>query len=178
MNLHPALGDFFALFQMPRRYAVDDARLEAAYRDVQARVHPDRFAHLPENERRVSMQWAAHANEAYRTLRNPLMRARYLLELTGHDPQVESNTAMPADFLMRQMTLREAIEEAREEGDVDTLDVLLRKLRNEAKAMENTLTEDFDVRNDYTAAAGRVRQLMFIDRLQEEIGGAIEVLES
>ena len=178
MNLHPALGDFFTLFQLPRHFALDPAKLEAAYLDVQARVHPDRFAHLAENERRVSMQWAAHANEAYRTLKSPLMRARYLLELTGHDPQVESNTAMPHDFLMRQMVLREAIEEARDEGDVDALDALLREIRREARNMEQTLVEDFDVRADYAAASGRVRQLMFLERLQQEIGGAIEVLEN
>ncbi len=178
MNLHPTLGDFFSLFHLPRRFALDPAKLEAAYLEVQGRVHPDRFAHLAENERRVSMQWAAHANEAFRTLRNPLARARYLLELTGHDPQIESNTAMPQDFLMRQIVLREAIEEARDEGDVDTLDGLLREVRRDARGMERTLIEDLDERHDYAAASGRVRQLMFLERLQEEIGGAIEVLEN
>ncbi len=178
MNLHPALGDFFALFQLPRRFALDPAKLEAAYLDVQAHVHPDRFAHLAENERRVSMQWAAHANEAFRTLKSPLARARYLLELQGHDPQIESNTAMPADFLIRQMLLREAIHDAREAGDVSALDVLLRELSREAREMEQALVEDIDAREDYAAASGRVRQLMFLGRLQEEIGGAIEVLEN
>ena len=56
-----------------------------AYRDIQGQVHPDRFAHAGEAERRLSMQWATHANEAYQTLKNPLERAQYLLQLAGHD---------------------------------------------------------------------------------------------
>lgn len=62
-------------------------------------MHPDRFAHATEAERRLSMQWAMqHANEAYQTLKKPLERAKYLLHLAGHDIQAENNTAMPADF--------------------------------------------------------------------------------
>jgi DnaJ-domain-containing protein 1 len=58
-------------------------------------VHPDRHAHLPETERRLSMQWATQVNEAYRTLKKPLLRAHYLLRLAGAETDHESNTAMP-----------------------------------------------------------------------------------
>ena len=95
--------DFFALFGLPARYEVDEAALDAAYRTVQSQAHPDRFANAGDAERRVAMQWAAHANEAYRTLRQPLKRAIYLLHLRGVDIQAESNTAMAPEFLMQQM---------------------------------------------------------------------------
>jgi len=178
MNLHPAFGDFYSLFNLPRAFALEPARLESAYLDVQGRVHPDRFAHLSENERRVSMQWAAHANEAYQTLRRPLSRARYLLELGGVDPEIESNTAMPTEFLMRQMMLREAVEEATDDEDADALDALIRELKVEARGLEAALGQDFDQNHDLPAAAGRVRQLMFLDRLQQEIRGALERLDN
>src|SRR6185503_1893686 len=97
---------------LPVAYSVDPARLEASYRDLQSRVHPDRFAAGSEAERRVAMQWATRTNEAYRTLRDPLERARYLLHLRGYDTGEESNTAMPPDFLMQQMEWREAVAEA------------------------------------------------------------------
>ena len=51
-------------------------------------------------------------NEAYRTLKSPVQRARHLLELHGVDVAFETNTAMPTEFLMQQMELREALEEA------------------------------------------------------------------
>ncbi|MFX5957017.1 Fe-S protein assembly co-chaperone HscB, partial [Acinetobacter baumannii] len=79
--------------------------------------HPDRFAHAGDAERRVAMQWAAHANEAYRTLRQPLKRAIYLLSLRGIDIQAANNTAMAPDFLMQQMEWREALQDAIQQRD-------------------------------------------------------------
>lgn len=178
MNSPAPFGDFFALFDLPRRFSLDPAALESAYLGVQARIHPDRFAHLPENERRVSMQWASHANEAFRTLRRPVARARYLLQLAGHDPEVESNTAMPSDFLMRQMMLREDVEAARDVRDVDTLDALLREVRSDARSLEGAIAVEHDVRVDLAAMAARTRQLMFLERLEEDILNAIETLEN
>ena len=93
----------FELLGLPPTYALDSARLESRYRDLQGQVHPDRFAAATEADRRVALQWAARANEAYRTLRDPVDRARYLLGLKGFDTGEETNTAMPADFLMQQM---------------------------------------------------------------------------
>lgn len=178
MSASSPFGDFFELFKLPRRFATDPAALEAAYLDVQARVHPDRFAHLSENERRVSMQWASHANEAYRTLKAPVSRGRYLLELAGFDAGIETNTSMPADFLARQMTLREAEEEAREEGDIAALDALLTGIRAEARELEAALASDLDQTHDLAAAALHLRQLMFLERLREEIRRALETLDS
>jgi molecular chaperone HscB len=109
-----ALGrDFFALFGLPRRFALDVAELEVLYRDMQARVHPDKFASAGEADKRLAMQLATHANEAYLTLKSPLKRGQYLLQLAGHDPQIEHNTAMPTDFLVEQMEWREAVAGAR-----------------------------------------------------------------
>src|SRR3990172_820402 len=93
--------DFFSLFNPPRRFQIDTTVLEQAYRDLQAQVHPDKFAHCSEAERRLSMQWATRVNEGYQALRDPLQRARYLLTLHGVDTQEESNTSMPTDFLMQ-----------------------------------------------------------------------------
>ena len=73
--------DFFALFGLEPVFAINMERLEQAYLDIQGRVHPDRFAHLPDLEKRLSMQWATHANEAFRTLKSPLARGHYLLEM-------------------------------------------------------------------------------------------------
>lgn len=178
MSAPSPFGDFFSLFKLPRRFAIDLAALDAAYLDVQAKVHPDRFANLSENERRISMQWASHANEAHRTLKAPILRARYLLEQAGFDAEIESNTAMPGDFLIRQMDLREAAEQAQDARDIEALDALLGDIRGEAHALEAELARDYDETRDMKAAAAHVRQLMFLERLREEIGRALETLDS
>src|SRR5690606_31603262 len=110
------MQNHFELFHLPVSFAVDMAQLARSYHEVQGRVHPDRFAHASETEKRVAMQWATRANEAYQTLRDPFKRAAYLCELHGVDLQTESNTAMPAAFLMQQMEWREALDDARAAG--------------------------------------------------------------
>ena len=104
-------ADHFALFALPRQQALDEAALDQAFRQLQAQVHPDRHARADDAQRRLAMQWSTRVNEAYQTLKSPLRRARYLLTLLGCDPEVENNTAMPADFLLRQMELRETVAE-------------------------------------------------------------------
>ena len=170
--------DFFTLFGLPRRFAMDVDRLEQAYRDRQAQVHPDRHAHRSDAEKRVAMQWATQVNEAYRTLRKPLLRARYLLELEGVDAGVETNTAMAPAFLMEQMEWREAVEEAREGGDVADLEHLHQRLAHHAHEMHASLGAQLDdPPPDLEAAADTVRRLMVIEKLQEELDDALEALE-
>lgn len=171
-------GDHYALFALPRGFALDAALLEQRYREVQARVHPDRHAHLSDAEKRRAVLLASQANEAYQTLKQPLARARYLLALAGHDPRVEDNTAMPVDFLVAQMELREAVAAAREARDVDALDRLHTRLLREIKAQHAELARELDETRDYAAAADRVRQLMFQDKLLQDIDDALEAAEA
>ena len=169
--------DFFSLFNLPARFQIDIALLDQNYRALQAQVHPDKFAHLPESERRVSMQWATRVNEAYQTLRKPLDRARYLLALHSVETQEETNTAMPVDFLMQQMEWREAIAEARQARDSTVLDELQGKLQQEVRALQQQLAQLIDSEQDYLSAAGIVRKLKFFEKLAEEIASAFDELD-
>jgi molecular chaperone HscB len=177
MTLFDPSRDFYALFDLPRRQALDVEHLEVLYRDIQAKVHPDKHAHLSDTEQRMAMQWATRVNEAYLTLKDPLRRARYLLELAGHDVRLETNTAMPVEFLMAQMELREAVAAAKDGGDVDALDALQRRLRKEIRTEHATLQTTLDA-GDHARAGELVRQLMFQEKLLNEIGDALEVLET
>ncbi|MDP2806185.1 MAG: Fe-S protein assembly co-chaperone HscB [Gallionellaceae bacterium] len=170
--------NFFQLFNVPSRFQIDMVLLEQNYRVLQAQVHPDKFTHLSESERRVSMQWATRVNEGYQILRKPLDRARYLLSLHGVETQEETNTAMPVDFLMQQMEWREAIEDAQQAKDVAQLDVLLSKLRNDVKELQKLLELNIDIQQDFIAAAGVVRKLKFIEKLAEQIDSALDELDN
>ena len=91
--------DHFTLFGLPRAFAIDPQVLEVAWKRVATAVHPDRFASGSAAEKRVALQWSTQANEAWRVLKDPLSRARYLCELGGVDLQTETNTAMAPEFL-------------------------------------------------------------------------------
>jgi len=168
------LKNHFELFGLAPAYALDLARLDGAYRDIQTRIHPDRYASAGDAERRASMQMTTRVNEAYRTLRNPVQRAKYLLELHGVDTGFETNTAMPREFLVTQMELRERLEEAR---DVAALAVLQNDLAVEKKKLETQIGETIDVKHDHAAASELVRKLMFLERFGGEIAAVHEALE-
>jgi molecular chaperone HscB len=162
----------FELFGLPPRFHLELAQLEQAYRGIQSRVHPDRFVHASDTERRASMQSATHVNEAYRTLKQPLARARYLLGLHRVDVQSENNTAMPAAFLQEQMQWRESVEDAADQSGA--LAALALRLAGEMKEHYAQLERRLDSEGDYARAADSVRKLMFLERLREEIDDALE----
>lgn len=162
--------DHFSLFGLSARFDLDAQALESAWRAVAAQVHPDRYATASPAERRVAMQWAARANEAYRVLRDPLLRARYLCEQAGIDLQTESNTSMDTAFLMQQMTWREMLDDARD--DTDALAALQTELEAARVEMRATLTRLLDNERDYAAAGLKVREWMFVEKLAQELAYA------
>ena len=170
------MQNHFELFQLPARFAIDTAALDAAYRDVQGQVHPDRFVNATDAEKRVAMQWATRANEAYQTLKNPQKRAQYLCELNGVDLKTESNTAMPMQFLMQQMEWREALGDAKAAKDLDALESLDLEVGNDRKARMVQIGEQLEA-GDYEHAAQGVRALMFLEKFGEELHYAFDALD-
>jgi molecular chaperone HscB len=167
----------FELFGLPQSYALDRDQLDAAYRDLQNTVHPDRFAAQPEAEQRLAMQWATQVNEAYQTLKHPVSRGVYLLRLQGIDALDASNTKMAPAFLMQQMEWREAIEAARAGKSTASLDTLSDELRAAHRGIEARLAELIDAKQDLDGARDAVRQLRFMDKLIAEVGDVYEELE-
>jgi molecular chaperone HscB len=132
-------------------------------------VHPDRFATRSAAEKRVAMQWSSQANEAYRILKDPMSRARYLCELAGVDLQVETNTAMSPDFLFRQMTWHEQLDALLEEShDSHARELAYKALNAELSLAEHELMMEVGEHLDqdrYDQAASRVREWMFLNKM-------------
>ena len=171
------MQNHFDLFQLPAKFAIDMGALDSAYRDVQGQVHPDRFVNATDAEKRVAMQWATRANEAYQTLKNPQKRAQYLCELNGVDLKTESNTAMPMQFLMQQMEWREALGDARAAKDLGALETLDAEVGKDRKTRMVQIGEQLEA-GDYEHAAQGVRALMFLEKFGEELHYALDALDS
>jgi molecular chaperone HscB len=176
-SLQRIMQNHFELFGLEPGYALESERLERAYREIQAKIHPDRYAQAGDAERRASMQWTTRVNEAFRTLKDPVERARYLLELNGVDVAFETNTAMPAEFLGRQLELREDLALAQGEKDAGALGRLRTALRRDKDELMGALAQALDTRRDYAAAAGLVRKLKFLERFDAEIDAALETMD-
>lgn len=170
-------ADHFTLFGLPKAFRLDGNALERGYRQLQAQIHPDRFADAGEAAQRRSLQWATQANEAYQTLRKPLPRARYLLNLLGHEIKAENNTTMSPEFLMEQMEWREAVAEARSTGDIGRLEDQEARARVQIRQAHEALALDLDERHDYPAAENTLLRLMYLEKLLADIGEAQAALE-
>lgn len=171
-------ADDFALFGLPRAFAVDVAELDGRWRGLQARVHPDKFAAEGAAAQRVAMQWSVRVNEAYRRLRDPITRGAYLCELAGVPIEAERNTSMPGNFLLQQLQWREALEEA---GTVEAVSELETRVRAESRSMQARLAVLIDGQAgstpDLHAAAQQVRALMFVQRFLQDIARRADMLD-
>jgi molecular chaperone HscB len=156
----------FELFDLPARFAQDAAQLDARWKALQRQVHPDRFAAQGAAAQRVAMQWSARINEAYRRLKDPLRRAAYLCELHGAPIEAERNTAMPAEFLLEQMALREALDDAADGPSLERLDRQTAALQAE---LLSKAAHQIDTQADWPGAAQSVRAWMFLDKLAGEV---------
>jgi len=165
----------FDLFELPQRFALDRVLLDERWKALQREVHPDRFATEGAAAQRVAMQWSVRINEAYQRLKDPLKRAAYLCELRGVPVHAESNTAMPAAFLMQQMEWREQLEDTRE---VAALEDLADEVAAERQRVQQSLAQLLDASSDAQAAVGQVRALMFIERFAEEVNAKLDRLSA
>lgn len=166
----PLAQNYFQLFSLPEHYRLERAGLDTRYREWQRRVHPDRFASASDQERRVSVQQAAQINEAYATLKDPLRRGRYLLELRGLAIDDQQGSHQDQEFLMQQIELREALADVRQQAEpLVVLDRLTRNIRAQYQALEAGLATALDDTGDVQAALTFVLKMQYFTRLQSEV---------
>jgi molecular chaperone HscB len=172
MNL---ADDDFSLFGLPARHALDRNELDLRWRALQAQAHPDRFAAEGAAAQRLAIQWAVRINEGYRRLKDPIARGAYLCGLRGVEIGAQTNTAMPGDFLVQQMSWREALDEAADAAAIESLETEVAAQRRE---LLSRLQAELDVAGDPQAAAATVRALMFVERFGADIERRLEALET
>ena len=167
-----ASTDHFERFGMPRSFDMDLGVLDSHYRELQRTVHPDRFASAGEAERRLSMQQTTAINEGYQTLKDPLKRGRYLLELSGYNLEDEPHTTRDTAFLIEQMELRESLGEVRGNSDpFAALANIMDRIAEDIVTLQSQLRENFERASvaDLEAAASALMKMQFYRRLQEEV---------
>jgi len=169
-----ASDDYFRFFGLNEQFTLNLSALDQAYLTIQKEVHPDRHARGSDSEQRIAMQMATLANTAYQTLKNPVQRGLYICQLHGVDAKLETNTAMPAAFLMRQMDWRESLDE--NEEDISTLEALIAEVEEAKSEVISEIAQAIDSAHQYERAAELLRGLLFIDKFAIELDDAIAAL--
>ena len=169
--MNNATQNHFELLGLPVTFEVDQTKLAGNYRELQRTVHPDRYANASDQERRLSVQRAAQINEAYQTLKSPIRRARYMLEMRGVVFDDQRDMALEPAFLMEQMELRETLAEI-PHNDTGLLQLgkLQDDIRLRVKQLTGELAELFNDESEQslTKARANMHKLQFMDKLQQE----------
>ncbi len=100
--------DLFAALDLPRKLVADTDALERIYHEAGRRVHPDRFANAAPAVRQASLKSTALLTRSYRTLRDPVSRGRYWLELLG-EKLGENNKQVPPEMAELVFEVQEQI---------------------------------------------------------------------
>ena len=162
-------SNFFELFGISVSYDVDLNKVQQQYMVLQKQVHPDRFANASDQEKRLSMQQTSWLNEAQTTLKDPVLRAIYLLKLKGIDFNLENETTMDAGFLMQQLEMREKLENIKAESEpLDELDNMAKDLKASTKAMMHGFAKAYE-NEQFDDAREWIRKLQFMQKAKTEI---------
>lgn len=169
--------DYFQIMQVPQSYDVDGAALSENYLKLQRQFHPDRFSAKSVQEQRLAVQMASAVNQAYDTLRSPLLRAAYLLKLHGLDSSGENTTVSDMTFLMSQMQLREQL------GAVSTaaepfaeLEFVATEVAKQLSNLQTQFGEQYGQQTFDTAAQTLIK-MQFYNKLQLEVDELEDSLE-
>lgn len=167
----------FELFGLPATFRIDTDALDDAYRALQGEVHPDRHAGGSDADRRLAMQSSTLVNEAYRALKDPIERARYLLALRGVDAFDETDTKLSLDFLEAQLERRERAAEAADVEDIEALDAILAEVRSEIGERQHQIGHLLDDDAAVDAAKAAVRELRFLAKVADDVDAMLASLD-
>ncbi|WP_417789798.1 Fe-S protein assembly co-chaperone HscB [Terasakiella pusilla] len=160
----PGHIDHFARFGLHNSYDVDVDGLERKYFELQRHLHPDRFAKKTPKEKSLSQQQAVTLNEAFEALKDPLLRADYLLKVLGADGISHDHTVNDPALLMEAMETREALMEAE---SVEVVNDLTMKARRDVRDCVKQIAKAFADQN-LEAARKLALRLKYLTKLLEE----------
>lgn len=160
--------NYFQLFDLPVDFELDQALLGARYRQLQREMHPDRYAGASAYEQRLAVQYSSRINEAYATLRKPLTRALYLLDIAGMAGNEISAVPLDGGFLIAQMELREKLENMEALVDPETaLDHLVTEIGADVATLQEQFSRAYAA-GEMAAAASACVKMQYLDKLLQE----------
>ena len=167
--------DYFAFLGLPRKLRIDEAELEKTFYALSRQFHPDYFMNASAQEQQASVERSSMLNDAYRTLRDRVARAKYLLSLYGYK---EAEKKAPPDLLEEVFELNMQIEEmkaARKMADEDEVAEARSALQEALRGLEKKMTkideqlfglfEEWDRATDETANEDQKK--LVLDRMSE-----------
>ena len=142
VNPVAAVADYYTLLDLPRRHDLDEDELHRKYIALSRHAHPDFHAAEGQEVQQLHLTVSAALNDAYRTLKDPVSRGEYLLELLGGKSSAVDKS-VPEGFLDTMMMMQEELAGARETGDAYEVTRLGEVLQTQLDGLTRRLAELF-----------------------------------
>lgn len=135
-------ADYFAFFGLPQKLKIDEAELEQRFHQLSWKLHPDNFVKASEFERNLALERSSELNDAYRALREPILRVEYLLLREKVRKEGTTKQQAPPELLEEVFELNESLDELREaKNDGGDLSELRGRLAEAQKNFQEKLEE-------------------------------------
>ena len=156
------------------QFNIDLNRLQKSYRIIQAEIHPDKFVSASQIEKNESLKKSTEVNDAYQTLKNPIKRARYLIQINLNSK--ENNSTLSPDFLMQQMEWEEHLESiSKQKVELEKFSHLINsKYQKNIIALEKVCDKD----NNWNGAMEILNELQFVEKLNYKIIQQINLIDT
>lgn len=162
------LSNYFEYFKFTPSFDVDLKALHEMQVSLQAEYHPDRYVSGTDQQKRISVQQASLINEAYETLKDPVKRAHYLLQLVGMDKD-DNQTTSDTSFLMEQISFREAMSECKTDANpLDCIDGLSAKLNARFADFSADFKQCYQDEK-FSMAQESARKMMFVQKILHQL---------
>lgn len=169
MSIPENFPDYFTLFQLPIRFRINYELLEKNYFKLQNMFHPDRHIFKAEIEKHIILDFATYINEAFKTLKFSLPRAKYLLELQKYLD--DSTLSQPSKkILLEQIHYREQLEYAIKNKDFFQINNIQKKIQLKINECE----KDFGIFNEnkqFSICKILIYKWQFLEKISSEING-------
>tara|TARA_B110000003_G_C16603576_1_gene516626 strand:- start:521 stop:1033 length:513 start_codon:yes stop_codon:yes gene_type:complete len=166
--------NYFEIFNFPMQFNIDLNKLKKSYRIIQAEIHPDKFVSASQIEKEQSLIKSTEINDAYQTLKNPIKRARYLIQINLNSK--ENNSTLSPDFLMQQMEWEEHLESiSKQKVELEKFSHLINsKYQKNIIALEKVCDKD----NNWNGAMEILNELQFVEKLNYKIIQQINLIDT
>ena len=162
------MQNYFDLLKIKKSFDISLDSLEVSYQELIREHHPDKNMNRSSEEKVKAFQNTSLINSAYETLKSPLKRATYLLELENINPFDETDTSMNMDFLMSQIELREELDSFKSNQDELGLDNFIDKIKSLINDNVKNISINFQKKTSLDIIKNLVRELKFYIQLQNQ----------
>ncbi|MSP25160.1 MAG: Fe-S protein assembly co-chaperone HscB [Myxococcales bacterium] len=176
------MTDAFDSLGLEPCFDLDLAHAEERHRTLSGVLHPDRYVKSSASERRLALGRAIEVNQAWRTLRDPILRAECLLIRAGV-PVGEGREPKPSpELLMAMMEAREELSDANKLRDFLAIERFAASMKLRERELVGSISRAFAVTPRdavaLTAVLPELGALRYVRRFLADADAMLEDRES